>query len=105
MTEIIFVSTKRNSSIGYLQQGTSVEYERPYFHALVNKVLGKKAAENIDNEIKVFRQTAKSKHLIIVLRDEQLSVFLKAKALIATCKDKRIKDENIADLLLSGVLG
>ena len=27
MTEVIFVSTKRNSSIGYLQQGISVQYE------------------------------------------------------------------------------
>lgn len=26
MTEVIFVSTKRNSSIGYLQQGISVQY-------------------------------------------------------------------------------
>lgn len=41
MTEVIFVSTKRNSSIGYLQQGTSVPYEKPYFNALVEKVLGK----------------------------------------------------------------
>ena len=45
MTEVIFVSTKRNSSIGYLQQGTSVPYEKPYFNALVEKVLGKKSSE------------------------------------------------------------
>ncbi|EHR37670.1 hypothetical protein GXM21_04745 [Megamonas funiformis] len=102
MTEVIFVSTKRNSSIGYLQQGTSVPYEKPYFNALVEKVLGKKSSEYISHEIESY---SNKKRFVIVLRDEQLKTFLKAKALIATCKDKRIKDENISDLIMSGVLG
>ena len=54
MTEVIFVSTKRNSSIGYLQQGTSVQYEKPYFNALVEKVLGKKSSEYISREIESY---------------------------------------------------
>lgn len=54
MTEVIFVSTKRNSSIGYLQQGISVQYEKPYFNALVEKVLGKKSSEYISREIESY---------------------------------------------------
>ena len=102
MTEVIFVSTKRNESIGYLQQGTSIAYEKPYLNALITKVLGVKAPEYIASEINSY---STKKRFVIVLRDEQLKIFLKAKALIATCKDKRIKDENIADLIMSGVLG
>ena len=72
------------------------------FNALVEKVLGKKSSEYISREIESY---SNKKRFVIVLRDEQLKTFLKAKALIATCKDKRIKDENISDLIMSGVLG
>ena len=62
----------------------------------------KKSSEYISREIESY---SNKKRFVIVLRDEQLKTFLKAKALIATCKDKRIKDENISDLIMSGVLG
>lgn len=73
MTEVIFVSTKRNSSIGYLQQGTSVPYEKPYFNALVEKVLGKKSSEYISREIESY---SNKKRFVIVLNTVHISIIM-----------------------------